>query len=115
MKYKATVEIDKETLGKWNFLLSKDLCDMTEDEIKKYNATKDIFEGGFLAKFDNDSYITIDLHSGNENYFDNIVWHSADEKRSVAFDCMYKIDVDNPNEFNVGDDVYVINWKVIEE
>lgn len=111
MNYKAVVEVDKKTLERWNFLLSKDIDDMTNEEKKKYNVKKYDQEGGFCVDFDDGSYVTIDLESGGNNYYDEIIWHSADENKCINFDCKYKIGGEQ-EELEIEENLYIIEWEM---
>ena len=114
--YKETVKIFKEQKERWNYLLSKDIDDMTAEELAEHHieqVKKFDNEGGFHIEFNDNSFINIDLCSGPQNYFDEINWYSADGKRTNTFDCHYEI-AEHPAEFTVGDDTYIIEWIVID-
>ncbi len=111
MNYRTVVEIEKKTLERWNFLLSKDLDNMTDTEKEKYNAKTYDKEGGFYAEFEDGSHITIDLESGGNNYYDEILWHSADGK-VVPFDCNFEIGEESEVLETEGN-TYIIEWKKV--
>lgn len=67
----------------------------------------------YLFKFKDGSYITIDLCHGSNNYFDNCVWHSKDNKKEITFDCSYCID--SQMEFTIGNIIYVCNLTINEK
>ena len=112
MIYREVVEIEKITLDRWNFLLSKDFDDMTDEEMEKYNAKPYDSEGGFYVEFRDGSNVTIDLASGDTNYYDDVVWHSADNNTDIVFDCSYGIGK-KTDELTVNNDSYIIEWKIV--
>lgn len=114
MVYTEKLQVEKKDVDRWNFLLSKDIDEMTEREVDVYNVKENNKEGGYEVKFSDGSYITIDLYSGSQNYYDDIVWHNADETRSETFDCLYSFADEPKEEFTVGEDTYVIEFEVID-
>lgn len=115
MIYTTKATITKAEVERWNFLLANDFADMTDEQTEKYKAKADDYEGGFCFEFEDGSNITMDLCSGDNNYYDDAVWISADGMTNVNFDCSYEIVGEDKREvFNVGDDTYVIEWEVEE-
>ncbi len=89
--YKETIEAKKEELERWNFLLSKDIDDMSKEEKEKYQPKKFDQIGCFEINFKDGSYITIDVNSGSQNYYDDIIWRNPSTKEIRIFDCFYEI------------------------
>ena len=110
MKYKTKVQMEKAEFDRWNFLLSKDLNDMTEEEKQKYDAKEDDMIPGFDISFDDGARLTIDLCSGNQNYFENTVIYDIYESKYV-FDPLFTIDI--VNEFYTEHDTYILEIEII--
>ena len=110
--YHSTVLITRTEIERWNFLLNKDIPQMSDEEIEKYHAKSDDYEGGIIAEFEDGSHITIDLCSGDNNYYDDSVWFSPDETTYVNFECSYSIAQEGSDEFQVNGDTYIIDWEI---
>lgn len=137
--FTATVEIKRALFDRVNSLLEiKDLANLdfclddfidrngehsfTEEELAEIEEDKRMAE--FLCakcddciplfdiKFDNGYSITIDVCSGNENYYDNSVLYDENGSELTAFDCTYSID--GKMEFNFNDVTYVVDLNIVE-
>ena len=115
MIYEEQIEITKEEIDRYNFLLATNLEDMTEKQKDVYNAKAYDSFGLYEIDFDDGSYLTIDLASGSENYYDDIVWHSTKEinSRDITFDCSYELGIDD--EFEVDGNIYKVHWIITDE
>ena len=95
MIYKGKFEITKEELKRYNDLLQLDLeSDLPyydKDTIEELNAKQDDYIGITTIEFENGNYITIDLASGNSNYYDNVVLFDKNGNELIASDCTYEI------------------------
>ena len=111
MKYETYVELSKEKVCHVNnLLLIEDMGEMTDDELLKAGANTDDYIPMFAADFEDGSYITVDVCSGNTNYYDDCVWHSADGKHDVILDCSYEID---DIEVEIDGNTYIVNLKCV--
>ena len=81
------------------------LEEMTDDELLKFGANTDYHEGIFNITFDNGSSLNFDLCSGQSNYWDDVVWTSADGKRDICFDCEFEL---GNIEFEVDNELYIV-------
>lgn len=111
IKHEETIRIPAKEFDRINRLLAiESLEEMTDDELRKMGATTDGFEGIFYVEFDNGTSINFDLCSGQHNYWDDVVWTSADGKRDVVLDCEYELD---DIEVEIESELYII--KIIKE
>lgn len=108
MILEGTIKATKKDIEDFNFILNTDLADMTEEQKDLYECHPYDCIGLWEVNFPDGSYLTIDLASGDINYFDDVVWHSADGKRDITFDCSYKFGVDD--EFEVDGTIYKTKW-----
>jgi len=93
IKHKEIVRISENEFNRINRLLEiESLEEMTDDELIEQGANTDVCEGIFCVKFDDGSSINFDLCSGQHNYWDDVVWTSADGKEDIVFDCVYELD-----------------------
>ena len=93
MKHTATVKLAKNEIDRINRLLDiPSLSDLTDDELRDMGAFTDATEGIFYAQFDDGSSLNYDLCSGQENYYDDAVWTSADGSRDVVLECSFELD-----------------------
>lgn len=108
----ATVRLPKSEVSRVNRLLCMDdnMSEMTDSELRKIGASQDTNEGIFSVEFDDGSTLTYDLCSGQENYYDNIVWTSAQKDWDIPIDCTFEL---NDFEFDVDGTIYKV--KIIEE
>ena len=80
---------------------------MTDAELLAQGANTDIREGLFYVEFDNGATMTIDLCSGQHNYWDDVVWTSPDGKRDVVLDCNYELD---DIEVEIESELYIVKF-----
>ena len=106
MKHTATVKLAKSEFDRINRLLDiPSLSDLTDDELRDMGGFTDAIEGVFLVRFDDGSTLNYDLCSGQENYYDDAVWTSADGSRDVVLECSFELD---DIEFDVDDETYTV-------
>ena len=111
IKHEKTITISKSEFDRINRLLAIDsLDDMTDSELLAQGANTDVHEGLFYIKFDNGATMTIDLCSGQHNYFDDIVCTSPDGKEDIVLDCNYELDA---IEVEIESELYIV--KIIKE
>lgn len=137
--FTATVEIERALFDRVNSLLEiedlnilnfclDDFTDangehsFTEEELAEIEEEKRMAEfldakrddciPLFDIKFDNGHSITIDVCSGNENYYDNNVLYGENGFVLATFDCMYSID--KRMEFNFNDVTYIVELNIAE-
>ena len=110
IKYEEIVYVSKKEFDRINRLLAiESLEDMTDNELLEQGANTDVCEGLFYVEFDDGSIMNIDLCSGQHNYYDDVVWISADGKTEVILDCAYKLD---DIEVEIGSKLYVVKFKI---
>lgn len=104
--HKEKVIIPASEYNRINSLLAIiSLEEMTDDELLKIGANTDYYEGIFNITFDNGSSLNFDLCSGQHNYWDDVVWTSADGKRDIVFDCEFEL---GNIEFEVDNELYIV-------
>jgi hypothetical protein len=81
------------------------LEDISDDELRNMGAETDSCEGIFAVYFDDGSSLNFDLCSGRNNYWDDVVWTSADGSRDIVFDCEYELD---DIEFEADGELYIV-------
>ena len=92
-KHIATVYISSDEFDRVNRLLSIDsLENMSDDELIMQGANTNHNESVFSVTFDDGSSLNFDLCSGTSNYWDDVVWTSADGNTDVTLDCEYELD-----------------------
>lgn len=105
--HKTVVSLPQAEFARINRLLSiPSLEGLSAKELEEMGAAKNTCEGIFCAKFDNGSVLNFDLCSGSNNYWDDVVWRSADETTDITFDCDYELT--NSIEFEVNGELYVV-------
>lgn len=115
--YVATQKIGRKLFNRINRLL--DEIDFEDDSpkmnnlIRELEAAEDSYLTGFEWVFENGSRITIDIHAGQHNYYDDSVWTSPDGKNDCLFDCNYSLSEEN--EFYINGDAYFCNFEFIED
>ena len=110
IKHEATVSISREEFDRINRLLAiQSLEEMTDEELREQGANTDVCEGLFFIEFDNGATMTIDLRSGSSNYYDDVVWTSADGTNDVVLDCSYELD---DIEVEIDGELYIVNIEV---
>ena len=115
MTYVATAKISRKQFNRINRLLDEiDFDDSQEmDELmRELGAAEDSWCDGWYFTFENGAKIKIDIRSGAHNYYDDVVWLSADEQEDCLFDCSYQLD--EKNEYCIDDDSYICKF-IIEE
>lgn len=102
----ATVHIPAKEFDRVNRLLSiESLEEMTDSELIEQGANTYQCDGIFCATFDDGSYINYDLCSGSTNYYDDVVWTSADGSRDVVLDCEFELD---DIEVEIESELYIV-------
>ena len=87
IRHEETVRISSSGFDRVNRLLAiESLEEMTGDELLKLGANTNVCERVFHVVFDNGSYLNFDLCSGTNNYYDDVVWISADESFGIILD-----------------------------
>lgn len=110
MKHTAIVKIPKSEQDRVNRLLDiPSLSEMTDHELYEAGANTDSCEGVLYVDFDDGSHLTYDLCSGQENYFDDVIWTSADGSRDVLLECSFDL---SDIEFDVDGESYEV--KIVE-
>lgn len=105
--YEKTVMIDAEEYDRINRLLAiPSLEDMTDEELLEAGANTNQNEGVFRVEFGDGSSLNFDLCSGLSNYWDDIVWTSADGRRDIILDCEYELD---DIEFEEAGTTYIVH------
>lgn len=105
--YEKTVMIDAEEYDRINRLLAiPSLEDMTDEELLEAGANTNQNEGVFRVGFGDGSSLNFDLCSGLSNYWDDIVWTSADGRRDIILDCEYELD---DIEFEEAGTTYIVH------
>ena len=115
MVYVEKIKLSSEELRRYNSLLSLDLDECSpyynRDEIELLGAKTDDYVGIAVAEFTNGNYVTIDLASGDNNYYDNIVLYNKDGQELVVEDCSYELSdfciAYNGDEYVVELDIYI--------
>lgn len=111
-KHIATVHISSEEFDRVNRLLSIDsLEELTDSELMEQDANTDQNEGIFSVTFDDGSSLNYDLCSGSNNYWDDVVWTSADGRTDTTLDCAFELD--DEIEFEFESETYVV--KIIKD
>lgn len=111
VKHEVIVRISASEFDRVNKLLAiKSLEEMTDEELLAQGANTDVCEGIFYVEFDNGASLNFDLCSGQSNYWDDVVWMSANSETSVILDCAYELD---DVEVEIDSELYVV--KIIKE
>lgn len=109
MKYEKVLNMSNEELNHYNALLELDLDESlpyyNKHDIERLGAKTDDYIGIATIEFENGNYITIDIASGNSNYYDNIVLYSECGEELYVLDCFYKLD---SFEFDFEDCTYIV-------
>jgi hypothetical protein len=114
--YVATTKISRKLFNRINRLLNE--IDFDDDSLRMNNlireldAAEDSYLTGFEWNFPDGSRITIDIHSGQHNYYDDAIWHNADETVDTLFDCSYTLDEEN--EFCI-ENTYICKFEFEED
>ena len=111
IKHEEVVRISINEFNRINRLLAIDsLEEMTAHELIEQGANTDYCEGIFRVEFDNGASLNFDLCSGQHNYWDDVVWTSADGHKDIVLDCEYELD---DIEVEIDGELYVV--KVVKE
>lgn len=111
IKHEETIRIAASEFDRINRLLAiESLEEMTDEELIEQGANTDYCEGIFYVEFDNGASLNFDLCSGMHNYWDDVVWTSADGTTDVVLDCEYGL---SDIEVEVDNELYIV--KVIKE
>lgn len=110
IKHETTIYIPISEFNRINRLLAiESLEEMTDNELLEQGANTDYCERIFYVEFDNGASLNFDLCSGRHNYWDDVVWTSADGKVDVVLDCEYELD---DIEVEIENELYIV--KVIK-
>jgi hypothetical protein len=111
IKHEAIMKISESEFNRINRLLAiESLEEMTDAELLAQGANTDTCEGIFYVDFDNGASLTFDLRSGQQNYWDDVVWTSADGNIDIVLDCEYELD---DIEVEIESELYVV--RIIKE
>ena len=101
-----TVHIPAEEFDRVNRLLDIDsLEELTDAELAEQGADTNHIEGVFHVTFDDGSSMNFDLCSGSCNYWDDVVWTSADGKCDIILDCGYEL---GDIEVEIESELYIV-------
>ena len=108
MKYVRNVEISKERADKITALLN--INNLQAGDYSDIGAKEDDAQYLYSVKFDDGAIITIDLFSGQLNYWLDIVLYTSEHAAPMVLDAEYELgDIDvfatNGNEYLVHFDV----------
>ena len=107
MKHVATAEFQMSEYLRINRLLAiQSLSEMSDAQLLEAGANTDYFEGVMYVDFDDGSHLTYDLCSGQENYYDNVVWTNKDGTNEVVLDCSFEL---SDIEFEIDGEEYVVH------
>ena len=113
IRHEATVHIPASEFDRINRLLAiESLEDMTDDELLEQGANTSVCEGVYRVEFDNGSVMNFDLCSGTHNYWDDVVWTSADGNIDIVLDCEYEL---GDIEVEIESELYVIKLIRIDD
>ena len=113
MIYKEKVKMTQEEINYYADLLGLDLdkssLNYNEHDIERLGAKTDDYINIRTIEFKNGNYVSIDLASGNSNYYDNIVLYDKKGYELYCSDCNFKI-----NSFSLfyEEDIYDIELVV---
>lgn len=111
MEHVSIFQIPKREADRVNRLLAiSDLSEMNYIELLENGANTDQREGIMYIMFDDGSSLSYDLCSGQENYYDDVVWTSPDGTRDVVLECTFEL---SDIEFSVGEDTYVVKLETL--
>lgn len=104
--HEVMVGISANEFNRINKLLSiNSLEDMTDSELLEQGANTNVCEGVYTAYFNDGSSLNFDLCSGTHNYYDDIVWTSADGKTDITLDCGYEL---GDIEVEINSELYIV-------
>ena len=106
-RHTVDVRIPQHEIDRINRLLSiLSFEEMTDEELEFAGVQKNSHEGVFCAEFDDGSIITFDLCSGDENYYDAVVWTSRNMEKKYVADCEYSLE---DMELEINGEYYAVN------
>ena len=106
IRHEEIIHIPAKEFDRINRLLAiESLEEMTDSELIEQGANTDYCEGIFYVEFDNGASLNFDLCSGQHNYWDDVVWTSADKTRDVVLDCEYELD---DIEVEIENELYIV-------
>ena len=112
MLHTIVFDISAEEYNRVNRLLAiPSLSEMSDKQLLSAGANTDQSEGILYVEFDDGSTLNYDLCSGQENYFDDVIWTNPDNTQDVLFECTFElgdIEFTAPN----GED-YVVKLNII--
>lgn len=109
-RHETTVHIAASEFERINRLLAIECFeDMTDRQLLEQAVKTDSCEGVFHAEFDDGSSIDFDLCSGQNNYWDDVVWRSPDGSHDVMLECAYKLD---GIETEIEGELYIVKLSV---
>lgn len=111
MKHVVSFNINKEEFDRINRLLAiPSLSEMSDRDLIAAGANTDQCEGVLYVAFDDGSSLNYDLCSGQENYFDDVVWTSPDGRLDVCLECAFEL---SDIEFEYMGEEYVVKLNII--
>ena len=111
MKHIATIHISNDEIERVNHLLNiESLEDMSDDDLIRQGANTNYDEGIYSVTFDDGSSLNFDLCSGTHNYWDAVVWTSADGNTDVSLECEYEL---SDIEVEINGETYIV--KIIND
>lgn len=109
--HEATVRLSESEVSRINRLLDIESLEiLTDTELLEMGANTNVCEGIFHVEFDNGASLNFDLCSGNHNYWDDVVWTSADGTSDVVLDCSYEL---SDIEVEIESELYIVT--IIQE
>lgn len=109
-KHTETVQIPAQEVSRVNRLLAiVSLEELTDSELIEQGANTNQNEEIFCVTFDDGSSLSFYLCSGLCNYWDDVVWTSADENRDVTLECAFELD---DIEFEIDAEEYCVKVTV---
>lgn len=112
MKHRATFSIKRSEFDRVNRLLSiPSLSEMSDAQLLAAGANTDQCESILSVTFDDNSRLYYELCSGQENYFDNVVWTSPNGRFDVCIECTFSLD---DIEFEFMGEEYLVELDIVE-
>lgn len=118
--YVSEIKLNKSDFDRINKLMQVDFNDIDANGelapfmqklVDELDARKDTAPYGFEFDFEDGSCITIDIRSGQSNYYDDCVWRKG--KEYYVFDCAFEIVEENV--FNMDDAKYICKFVITED
>lgn len=106
VKHEVKVYMPINEFDRINRLLAiESLEEMNDAQLREIGANTHVCEGIFHVEFDNGATLNFDLCSGNHNYWDDVVWTSANGTRDVVLDCEYEL---GDIEVEIESELYIV-------